>query len=86
MMPRVQAVRYVSGYVLELEFSDGTTGTIDFRNRIVDRGGVFAPLEDTDAFRQVRVDMDAGTIVWACGVDFCPDVLYHEVLGIPITV
>ena len=85
-MPRVKSVRYVRDYVLELEFTDGVTGTIDFRDRIVDRGGVFALLEDLDSFRQVRVDAEAGTLVWPCGVDFCPDVLWHDTTGIPITI
>ena len=86
MMPRIKTVRYVRDYVLDLEFTDGVIGTIDLRERIVGRGGVFALLEEPGCFRQVRVDADAGTIVWPCGVDFCPDVLYHDTIGVPITI
>ena len=84
MSVRVKSVQHVRDYVLELHFSDGSQGQIDFRNRIVGRGGVFASLEDIDVFRQVRVDPEAGTITWPNGVDFCPDVLHHEAMGAPL--
>lgn len=59
-------------------------GELDFRARIVGRGGVFTPLQDVEFFRQVSVDSEAGTLVWPNGVDFCPDVLYDEVTGRPV--
>jgi hypothetical protein len=86
MFPRVKLVRHVRDYRLELRFADGTTGELDFRQRIVGRGGVFRELEDVGFFKQVRVDSEAGTIVWPNGVDFCPDVLYSLATGKPIRV
>ena len=86
MFPRVKQVHYRGEYRLELSFTDGTTGELDFRERVVGRGGVFGPLEDIALFRQVKVDSEAGTIVWPKGVDFCPDVLYSLVTGKPIRV
>jgi len=38
----------------------------------------FIPLKDPDFFSQVRVDPEAGTVVWPNGVDLDPDVLYHQ--------
>lgn len=84
MFPRVRQVRHVKEYRLELSFSDGTKGEIDFKQRIVGRGGVFAPLEDIEFFRRVQVDHEAGTIVWPNEVDFCPDVLYSLATGKPV--
>ena len=84
MSVRVKSARHVRDYVLELHFSDGSQGQVDLRNRIVGRGGMFAALEALDAFRQVRVDPEAGTITWPNGVDFCPDVLHHEATGAPL--
>jgi hypothetical protein len=84
MLPRVREVRYLHDYRLELYFSDGTVGEIDFRSRVVGRGGVFSPLEDVEYFRQVTVDREAGTLAWPNGVDFCPDVLYCEAAGISL--
>jgi hypothetical protein len=86
MFPRVKLVRHVRAYRLELTFTDGTTRAVDFRQRIVGRGGVFRELEDVGFFERVQVDPEAGTIVWPNGVDFCPDVLYSLATGKPIRV
>ncbi|MCX6028647.1 MAG: DUF2442 domain-containing protein [Chloroflexi bacterium] len=86
MLPRVKQVRYLGEYRLELSFTDGIKGELDFRGRVVGRGGVFAPLEDVDFFRRVQVDPEAGTIIWPNEVDFCPDVLYSLVTGKPVWV
>jgi hypothetical protein len=86
MSPRVNYVRYIGDYRLELGFSDGLRREIDLRERIAGRGGVFRPLADFDFFKQVQVEPEAGTIVWPNGVDFCPDVLYGLATGQPIDV
>jgi len=86
MFPRVKRARHTCDYRLELTFADGVTAEIDFRQRIVGRGGVFSQLEDVGFFRQVQVDPEARTIVWPNGVDFCPDVLYSLATGKPIRV
>ena len=86
MVPRIKSVRYLQDYRLELTFTDGTRAKLDFRNRIVGRGGVFAALEDVNFFRQVSVDPEARTLVWPNGVDFCPDVLYSEATGRPLPI
>lgn len=77
MLSRVKSVSYLDGYRLKLRFTDEKEGIIDFRQKIVGRGGVFQPLEDIAFFKQVMVDPVAGTLVWPNDVDFCPDVLYH---------
>ena len=69
-----------------MTFTNGEKAELDFRNRIVGRGGVFAPLEDIEFFTQVKVDQEIGTLVWPNEVDFCPDVLYSEATGRPLQV
>jgi hypothetical protein len=86
MFPRVKGVRHVGEYRLQLSFTDGTTSEMDFSGRIAGRGGAFRPLQDLEFFKQVRVDPEAGTIVWPNGVDFCPDVLYSLATGKPVQV
>jgi len=54
-------------HFLELRFADGTMKKVDFRKKVVGRGGVFLPLEDVGFFKRVRVDPEAGTIVWPNG-------------------
>jgi hypothetical protein len=78
---RAQAV---DGYRVELAFSDGVQGVVDLAHRIVGRGGIFKPLEDTDYFRQVSIDSELGTIVWPNGADFRPDLLYAWATGKPL--
>jgi hypothetical protein len=84
MFPRITDVRYLHGYNLELTFSNGSVGTIDLQNYVVGKGGVFAPLKDLLFFQQVKVDAEAGTLVWPNGVDLCPDVLYSLATGTPL--
>jgi hypothetical protein len=86
MFPRITAVRHIRQYQLELTFADGTRSALDFRHRIVGRGGVFEPLQKIAYFRRVKVNPEIGTIVWPNGVDFCPDVLYSEATGRPLPV
>jgi hypothetical protein len=85
MFPRIIGARFLRDYTLEVRFSDGIVAELDFRQRIVGRGGVFKALESIDNFSQVAFDAEAGTIVWPNGVDFCPDVLYAEASGQVIT-
>ena len=85
MFPRIVAVRHIEAYRLELTFKNGERAELDFRERVVGRGGVFRPLEDLEFFKQVIVDPEIGTLVWPNEVDFCPDVLYSEATGTPIS-
>jgi len=86
MLPRIVHVRHVQDHRLELRFSDGVRAELDFRDKIIGRGGVFTPLEEVEFFRQVRVDPEIGTLVWPNEVDFCPDVLYSEATGVPLRI
>ena len=83
MLPRINGVQHVADYRLRLSFTDGVVAEVDFASRILGRGGVFKPLSDIGYFSQVRLDAEAGTIVWPNGVDFCPDVLYEIATGRP---
>jgi hypothetical protein len=83
MLKDVIAVQPLDGYRLRLRFEDDVEGVIDLAS--LGFRGVFAPLQDADYFRQVRVDPDLGTIVWPNGADLDPDVLYAQVTGTPIS-
>jgi hypothetical protein len=84
MFPRIVNVRHVQEYCLELTFADGKQEVMDFRQRVIGRGGVFIPLEDISFFKRVKVDPEIGTLVWPNEVDFDPDVLYSEATGTPL--
>ena len=63
-----------------LTFSDGAKGEVDLSDRLW--GPAFAPLRDRGKFERVRVDEDAGTVVWPNGADFAPETLREELTPI----
>ncbi len=70
----VTDVRILARYVVEMTFADGTERVIDLEPLLW--GPMFEPLlADYGLFRQVRVDCDAGTIVWPNGADLSPRTL-----------
>lgn len=76
---RIQSVKPLEGFVVELEFTDGTTREINLEPYL--RGKVFEHLRnDLEKFREVKVDKRMGTIVWENGADIDPDVLYHGLM------
>jgi len=81
-----QISKQYSTHKLELTFTDGTKGELDFAKKIIGRSGVFIPLQDVAFFKQIQVDPEAKTFVWPNGVDLDPDVLYSEVTGTPLPV
>ena len=73
---RIETVEPLDRYILRLGFSDGSTREVDLEQELW--GPVFEPLRDPDAFRQVVVDNELGTIVWPNGADMDPAVLHGD--------
>jgi hypothetical protein len=73
---RVRSVEPLEGFVLRVEFDDGTTREVDLEGDLW--GPVFEPLRQDALFRQVRVDGELGTVVWPNGADLDPDVLHGD--------
>jgi Protein of unknown function (DUF2442) len=84
MLPSVVSVTQTGPYRLKLRFDDGAEGEIDI-TKMTTFEGVFEPLKDPGYFSQVKVDPEAGTIVWPNGADLDPLVLHSKVTGLPIT-
>ena len=73
----VTAARALARYVVKLTFETGETKVIDLEPLL--RGPVFQPLVDDYAlFKRLRVDPEAGTIVWPNGADVSPRTLYRR--------
>jgi len=83
-LPNVISVTQTGPYRLLLQFDDGAEGEIDIQ-KMTTLEGVFEPLKDPGFFSQVRVDHEAGTIVWPNGADRDPLVLHSKVTAKPIT-
>ncbi len=64
-----------AGYAVNVRFKDGVAAEVDL-SHLLDYGGVFEPLRDVEYFRQLRVDPEAGTIVWPNEADIAPETLY----------
>ena len=71
---RVAAFKVTGEYTLRVEFEDGVTQTIDFEPVLA--GALYGPLRDPAVFRAVRLDSEAGTLVWPNGADFDPATLH----------
>jgi len=71
---RVRAFEHVGPYTIRVEFDDRTEQVIDFRPVL--GGELYGPLKDPAVFRQVRLDPEAGTLVWPTGADFDPATLH----------
>ena len=73
-IPRVVAAQVCGAFSLLVDFDDGMSKQVDLRPLL--NGPIFEPLRDPDAFANVRVDHEAGTIVWPNGADVAPETLY----------
>jgi len=69
----VTDARYVSNYTLELTFSDGIKGEIDFSGWI-EKYPYFEPLKSMDYFK--NFSLDGWTVVWPNGADIAPETLH----------
>jgi hypothetical protein len=71
---RVTRFDIVGPYALVVAFGDGTEQHIDFKPVL--RGALFGPLQELATFNAVRLDDEAGTLVWPNGADFDPAMLH----------
>jgi hypothetical protein len=73
-LPRVVAARVRRPFVVFVVFDDGTSKEVSLKGRM--RGPVFRGFRTPQGFAKLRVDHDAGTIVWSEQADIAPETLY----------
>jgi hypothetical protein len=73
---RVTDVEPLDDYRLRVSFDDGTMRDVDCSFLL--HGSLGEPLRDLKYFRQVRVDDEAGTVVWPNGLDPAPGLLHGD--------
>lgn len=73
---RLVKARYISGFVIWVQFSDGCEGEIDLENELY--GTVFEPLKEPEFFKRFSLDPELHTLVWPNGADFSPEFLYEQ--------
>ena len=70
----VVGFRSIGPYTLEIKFDDGRSRQIDFEGVL--EGELYGPLRDLTVFEQVKLDREAGNLVWPGGADFDPEILH----------
>ena len=71
-LPSVVRAKYVSNFLIDITFDDGTRGVVDFSSWIY--GGVFEPLKKKSFFK--KFFLDGSTVTWPNGADIAPETLY----------
>jgi len=74
MSPRLKSVTPMSDHRLLLTFDTAERRLFDVKPYLAT--GVFSELTDESLFRSVHVCF--GTVEWANGADWCPEVLHAE--------
>jgi hypothetical protein len=72
----VVGVKVIPPYSIEVTFSDGSARRVTLAP--AEFGPIFQPLVDPAFFAKVRVDDEAGTVVWPNGADLAPEFLYES--------
>lgn len=75
--PEVAGVAVVRPHVMRLLFRDGVVRDVQYVPGKAS-GSLLEPLADPSYFAQVRVDSEAGTVVWPNGLDLAPEVLHGD--------
>jgi hypothetical protein len=74
----VTNVAVIEAYRVRIEFSDGLSGVVDFRNILTkDKRAVVRELLNLNKFNSCKVEYD--TLCWENGVDFAPEYLYEKI-------
>jgi hypothetical protein len=77
-MHKINNVKVLKQYQLDLKFDDGSCGIVDLSN--LAGHGIFSRWEDYAEFQKVKIG-DTGELIWGDKIDLCPDSLYLEVTG-----
>lgn len=78
MIKKLSSIKLTGDYKVELTFSDGTSGVMDFSKHV--GKGIFQRWLDKKNFEKVHIGED-GQLEWDEDIDFCPDALYLEITG-----
>ena len=72
---RVTSFHIVAPYILQVQFDDETSQTIDFAPILA--GRIYGPLRDLEMFERVKIDTEIHTLTWPNGADFDPATLHN---------
>jgi len=78
-MVRIQHAQYEGEYRVRLRFDTGEEGVADLRD-VITKYEAARPLLDQAEFAKFTLD-EWPTIVWPCGFDLAPEMLYERITG-----
>lgn len=78
-MVRIQQAYYEGGYRVRLRFDTGEEGVTDLGD-VIAKYAVARQLLDQTEFAKFTLD-EWPTLVWPCGFDLSPEMLYERVTG-----
>ena len=75
---RLNAVKPLEDYRLEVSFIDGTQGIVEMKQLIHSQNaGVFSQLKDIKIFNQAY--LEHGAVTWPGGFDLAPDAMHAAI-------
>ena len=80
MLHDIVSAVYRGGYLIELEFDDGQSGTVDFAGYL-ERRGVFERFWDLEFFRSFTINKELGILTWGGEIEIAPETLYAAATG-----
>jgi hypothetical protein len=79
MLTHVIKAELREGYRIYIEFNDGLSGIIDFKEKITtDHREIIRELIDKTKFTKIKIERH--TLCWENGVDFAPEYLKTQVI------
>lgn len=78
-MVRIQEATHLGDYKIRLSFDSGEEGVVDLAD-VVTGHPMAAPLLDPAEFARFALD-EWPTLVWPCGFDLSPEMLYERATG-----
>ncbi len=78
-MIRIQQACYEGGYRVRLRFDTGEEGVADLSD-VITKYVAARPLLDQAEFAKFTLD-EWPTLVWPCGFDLAPEMLYERITG-----
>ena len=74
---KVQEVKYISDYIINVKFDDGVSGTIELKNLV--QKGIFSFLQDKAKF--AKVYSTGYSIAWSEELEIDATRIYAEITG-----
>jgi len=77
-MISIVSAKYIDNYKIELEFSDKTSGILDFKYLLDVKSLLTIPLEDKEYFKTFFIDF--GALCWKNSLEFSAESLQKKLI------